>query len=162
MEYDFGQNWERFSVILNKRDYYTARESLKNLISDLDGKTFLDIGCGSGIFAVAANSLGAREVVGMDVNPRCIQVSSNNLIKISKWDSSVGTDNIKFVRKSILSECSDLGEFDVVYGWGVLHHTGRMYDSFSKVVELVKEQGDTVYNGGFDDAFCNEIKTASF
>ncbi|MBN1868979.1 MAG: methyltransferase domain-containing protein [Candidatus Omnitrophica bacterium] len=161
MNYDFGQNWERFSAALSRQDYLAARDSLRNLAGDLRGKTFLDIGCGSGIFAVAASSLGASEVVGIDRDPKCVQVSLDNLPKISAWDGSAGAQNIKFLQKSILADVGDLGTFDVVYGWGVLHHTGRMYDSFHKAASLVKKNGlliISVYNRHFTSGFWLNVK----
>jgi ribosomal protein L11 methyltransferase len=47
----------------------------------LRDKTVLDYGCGSGILAVAALRLGAREAFGVDIDPQAITASRDNAIK---------------------------------------------------------------------------------
>ncbi|MCQ1059351.1 50S ribosomal protein L11 methyltransferase [Photobacterium sp. DNB23_23_1] len=45
---------------------------------DLAGKTIIDFGCGSGILAIAALKLGAKKVIGIDIDPQAIQASRDN------------------------------------------------------------------------------------
>jgi ribosomal protein L11 methyltransferase len=45
---------------------------------DLEGKTVIDFGCGSGILAIAAIKLGAAKVVGIDIDPQAITASKDN------------------------------------------------------------------------------------
>lgn len=45
---------------------------------DLEGKTVIDFGCGSGILAIAALKLGAKSAVGIDIDPQAILASRNN------------------------------------------------------------------------------------
>ncbi|WP_274369657.1 50S ribosomal protein L11 methyltransferase [Morganella morganii] len=45
---------------------------------DLNGKTVIDFGCGSGILAIAALKLGAKEAIGIDIDPQAIQASRDN------------------------------------------------------------------------------------
>ncbi|MDN3716142.1 50S ribosomal protein L11 methyltransferase [Vibrio breoganii] len=45
---------------------------------DLEGKTVIDFGCGSGILAIAAIKLGAKKVVGIDIDPQAIIASKDN------------------------------------------------------------------------------------
>ncbi|MGA5656959.1 50S ribosomal protein L11 methyltransferase [Rahnella contaminans] len=45
---------------------------------DLTDKTVIDFGCGSGILAIAALKLGAKHVVGIDIDPQAIQASRDN------------------------------------------------------------------------------------
>lgn len=45
---------------------------------DLTGKTVIDFGCGSGILAIAAIKLGAKEVIGIDIDPQAILASKEN------------------------------------------------------------------------------------
>lgn len=45
---------------------------------DLEGKTVVDFGCGSGILAIAALKLGAKRVVGIDIDPQAITASKEN------------------------------------------------------------------------------------
>jgi len=45
---------------------------------DLTGKTVVDFGCGSGILSLAALKLGAKKVVGIDIDPQALQASLEN------------------------------------------------------------------------------------
>lgn len=45
---------------------------------DLTGKTVVDFGCGSGILSLAALKLGAKEVIGIDIDPQALQASLEN------------------------------------------------------------------------------------
>ncbi|PVX42828.1 [LSU ribosomal protein L11P]-lysine N-methyltransferase [Pasteurella langaaensis DSM 22999] len=45
---------------------------------DLAGKTVIDFGCGSGILAIAALKLGAKNAIGIDIDPQAILASRNN------------------------------------------------------------------------------------
>jgi len=46
--------------------------------ADLQGKTVLDYGCGSGILAIAAVKLGARHAHAVDIDPQCLEVTREN------------------------------------------------------------------------------------
>lgn len=45
---------------------------------DLEGKTVVDFGCGSGILSLAALKLGAKKVIGIDIDPQALQASLEN------------------------------------------------------------------------------------
>jgi len=69
--FKFGENWASFSKRLNESRIQDAMRSLISLFGEgaLNGRSFLDIGCGSGLLSIAAARLGARPVVGMDLDP---------------------------------------------------------------------------------------------
>ena len=157
----FGKNWQKFSEHLQYEDYLIAKESLQNLISDLKNKTFLDVGCGSGLFSIAASDLGARNVLGFDFDPQCIATSKTLLDKFSQSDHNLKKDTVEFRTGSILDENTSLDKYDIVYSWGVLHHTGDMYKAFDAVKNLVAENGTLViaiYNKHFTAPIWKAIK----
>jgi 2-polyprenyl-3-methyl-5-hydroxy-6-metoxy-1,4-benzoquinol methylase len=157
----FGENWNRFSKNVKFQKFLDAKASLLDLMSDLHGKTFLDVGCGSGLFSIAAATLGAKKILAFDADPQCIATSQNLLEKVCQWDSSIKSDKIEFKTASILDESLDVGRWDIVYSWGVLHHTGNMYKAFEVVSKLVADNGMLViaiYNKHFTSRFWKIIK----
>jgi len=49
---------------------------------DIIGKTIFDLGCGDGIFAIGAAMLGARRVVGIDIQTKALKVSQKNSVSL--------------------------------------------------------------------------------
>lgn len=45
---------------------------------NLEGKTVIDYGCGSGILAISALKLGAKRAIGIDIDPQALQASKEN------------------------------------------------------------------------------------
>ena len=141
--FDFGSNWADFSSErIDTRRLEMACESLQSLLEEknLAGKTFFDVGCGSGLFSIAAHRLGAKKVVGVDVNPRCIQVSQANLNQLAPGAP------VEFSLASALEseQLKRFGTFDLVYAWGSLHHTGAMWNAIRNVSSCVAPGGTLV------------------
>jgi len=122
--FEFGKNWKSFLAALSEEQIGVATGSLREMLDtdSLDGKRFLDIGCGSGLFSLAAHRLGA-EVVSIDFD-----VDSVTCTKELKSRHADESANWKIQQGSVLDESlmRSLGQADVVYSWGVLHHTGSM------------------------------------
>jgi 2-polyprenyl-6-hydroxyphenyl methylase/3-demethylubiquinone-9 3-methyltransferase len=158
--FDFGSNWKDYSKErLDGHRLQVACESLQSLLeqSNLVGKTFLDVGCGSGLFSIAAHCLGAKRVVGIDVNPRCVDVSQTNRDLLAPGAS------IEFSVASVLEGegLKHFGTFDLVYAWGSLHHTGAMWDAIRNVLRCVAPGGTLViaiYNKHITSPFWRGIK----
>ncbi len=138
--FKFGENWASFSKQLDEARIEEAMNSLTSLFGEdaLKGKSFLDIGCGSGLFSIAAARLGARSVVGTDVDPISVTVSQANAMQWLKDPAAVS-----FCQLSALDaeQMDTLGQFDVVYSWGVLHHTGNMALALENAAKRVAPGG---------------------
>lgn len=159
VSFDFGKNWQDFSEhSLGQAQFTSAVESLDQLIGkgDITGKSFLDIGCGSGVFAISAVQLGAQKAVGIDVSRQCIDVCQQNKQRFAPQSQ------IDFLYQSIFDESfCELGQFDIVYSWGVLHHTGNMYQAIKLAAQMVKPDGTlaiAIYNRHWSSPVWKTIK----
>lgn len=157
--FDFGVNWQDFSRQIGPEKIEAAAQSLRFLLQreDLKDLSFLDVGCGSGLFSIAAFRLGASRVVGIDINSLCISVSEQNRRNLAPQAQ------ITFLQGSILDKdlLISLGNFDVVYAWGVLHHTGAMWPSIRLVAERVAPDGQlalAIYNRHVTSPLWRKIK----
>lgn len=135
----FGENWARFLGVVSEERIAEARNSLIDWIgsSELEGRSFLDVGCGSGLFSLAARQLGAR-VVSFDIDPDsvacCRALRQRYMADDPGWEIREG---------SILDEdfVQTLGKWDVVYSWGVLHHSGNMWQALDTTGQIVRPGG---------------------
>lgn len=124
--FSFGDNWYLYINEITDERIIEAEESLKISlgIDNFAGLRFLDIGSGSGLFSLAAKRMGAS-VTSFDFDPRSVECALALRQKYfgglaEGWDIQEG---------SVLdrSYIESLGHFDIVYSWGVLHHTGQMW-----------------------------------
>lgn len=137
--FQFGANWQRFLRLLDEPRIATAEASLKSMLERerLDGLTFLDAGSGSGLFSLAARRLGAT-VTSFDFDPQSVACTAELKRRFFPDDSQW------VVREgSVLDESfvSGLGTFDIVYSWGVLHHTGSMWRAIDLASRAVAQGG---------------------
>lgn len=132
--FEFGKNWDDYSRLIDEDAIAEAERGILNLIpaEAIKGSTWLDIGSGSGLHSLAAARLGAREITALDIDKDSVATTRKVLaahgVKATVMDRSVfGID--------------DLGLFDIVYSWGVLHHTGAMWRAVKAAAERVAPGG---------------------
>jgi SAM-dependent methyltransferase len=145
--FEFGANWARFLEQLDDQRIRTAEDSLKRLlqVSDLRAKRFLDVGSGSGLFSLAARRLGAT-VHSLDYDPQSVACTSELRRRFFPEDPNWRVEEGSALSLEYLAT---LGTFDVVYSWGVLHHTGQMWKALENMIPLVREGGKlavAIYN----------------
>lgn len=127
--FEFGKNWARFLRVLDEERVAQSTGSLANLVgAPLEGRTFLDIGSGSGLSSLAAYRLGAR-VTAFDYDPQSVACTRELRRRFANDDAAWRIMEGSGIDDSFMAS---LGTFDVVHSWGVLHHTGSMW----KGVEL--------------------------
>jgi len=149
MRFGFGKNWSEFV----ERHYSAERVEISRQhllrflgLGSLDGRSFLDVGCGSGLHSLAALHAGAACVVSFDLDSDAVETTKllrGHAGEPPHWRVAEG---------SVLDRqfLSTLEPADIVYSWGVLHHTGDMWRAMSNTVELAKV-GGLIYLALYDD-----------
>ena len=107
---------------LSDADIEIARESLLTMISGADGavtaktiegKRFLDVGCGSGLFSLCARSAGCK-VVSFDYDPDSVSCAKELKARYYPDDSDWTVLQGSVLDKEFLTS---LNTYDIVYAW---------------------------------------------
>jgi 2-polyprenyl-6-hydroxyphenyl methylase/3-demethylubiquinone-9 3-methyltransferase len=137
--FSFGKNWRSYVDTISEDSIQRAMSDIEDWLGQarVNGKTVLDIGSGSGIHSLCFNMLGAKEIVSVDVDPHSVE--STRLL----WEKAGKPAHWNVLQGSVLDEVfvKNLGVHDIVYSWGVLHHTGSMWNAISNACSLVKRGG---------------------
>ncbi|MDQ8757230.1 class I SAM-dependent methyltransferase [Sphingosinicella sp. LHD-64] len=136
--FEFGENWLDYSRRIDDEAILEAEKGLRKLIPAelIKSARFIDIGCGSGLHSLAALRLGAAEVVAIDIDPNSVQ-ATQDLLSRQAPEAKTTTRLLSIFD----ADSADLGQFDIVYSWGVLHHTGAMWEAVERAARLVAPQG---------------------
>lgn len=135
----FGRNWSRFLEQLDERRIADAEASLRSMlgVTDLRDRSFLDIGCGSGLFSLAARRLGAV-VQSFDFDLESVACATELRRRYFKDDPAWTVEPGSVLDPQFMGR---LGVHDVVYSWGVLHHTGAMWLALERALACVAPGG---------------------
>lgn len=145
--FSFGKNWARFLTHLTEDKILEAEKSLKEKLGvpDLNGKTFLDIGSGSGLFSLAAHRLGAV-VYSFDYDHDSVNCTRYLKDTFGRQDREWTVEQGSVLDQAFLDK---FPQVDILYSWGVLHHTGHMYPAFENVSSKLNDGGKlfiSIYN----------------
>lgn len=137
--FEFGKNWARLLTFVGDKQIEVAEQSLKGMLEceTLQGQRFLDVGSGSGLFSMAARNLGAT-VHSFDYDLESVACTLALRERYRPADEAWTIERGDVLDNSYLAR---LGTFDVVYSWGVLHHTGDMWRALGNLIPLVNESG---------------------
>lgn len=134
----FGKNWLDYAQKIDEQKIGQAGSDLQRLSGRdrFDDLPVLDIGCGSGLHSLAAIRMGAARVIGVDIEADSVEASRQTLPRFApQADARFGCVSV-----FDLSTAAH-GGFDLVYSWGVLHHTGDMRRALTAAASLVQADG---------------------
>ena len=145
--FEFGRNWANFLRLLDDERIESAVGSLRSMlgVESLEGKSFLDIGSGSGLFSLAARRLGAR-VHSFDYDTNSVACTTELRRRYFENDPDWRVEQGSALDAGYVES---LGKFDIVYSWGVLHHTGSMWEALTNAETAVADGGKlfiAIYN----------------
>ena len=139
-QFSFWKNWKNFIEQLDEQKIESAKNSLLEFLGGkeyIEWKTFVDIGCWSGLFSLAAYLLWASKIISVDIDENSVQCAI--LLREKEW----GPENWTIHTWSALDKnfIKSLWSFDIVYSWWVLHHSGDMYKAFDNIISLIGDDG---------------------
>lgn len=160
ISFSFGKNWSDFieKHFSEERVKISQKHILKFLKMDnLKNKYFLDIGCGSGLQSLSAFLSGAEKIVSLDVDKFSVKTCKE--IK----NRYKNPENWSVLNGSILDDefISKIEKADIVYSWGVLHHTGDMWNAIKNASKLIRDNGlfyIALYTTDYKSKYWLEIK----
>jgi len=133
-------------------DHPTTRLCLELLETvSLNGKTVVDIGCGSGILSVASCLLGANKVTGIDIDPIAVEVAKENMAMnhvtfeaisgeglidpVTKWDVIISN----IISATLIRIARDVRKAIVDDGRWIV--SGIIVDNWPDVFTAAKKEG---------------------
>lgn len=138
--FEFGKNWRDFiSKHYSQDKVEVSKQHILGFMKrpDLKGLSIIDIGCGSGLHSMAMFQAGAASIHSFDYDPNSVEATRmvhEIAGKPANWTIQQG---------SVLDDAfmRSLPQYDLVYSWGVLHHTGEMWKAIDLASTRVKPGG---------------------
>jgi 2-polyprenyl-6-hydroxyphenyl methylase/3-demethylubiquinone-9 3-methyltransferase len=145
--FSFGENWKELNKTITRKEVESSKNDLGYWIGadKIKGANVIDIGSGSGLHSLSFIELGVESLFSFDYDKHSVEATR------SHWEQKGKPSNWTVTHGSVLDDdfISTLGSYDIVYSWGVLHHTGNMWKAISNAATLVKPGGVffiTIYN----------------
>jgi SAM-dependent methyltransferase len=127
----FGYEWNTYAEILPEYEEQFRRWTAHLSPADWRGKSFLDVGCGTGRNSFWAMTCGAREGCAVDIDERSLASARRNLAHFPTMQ----------VTRSSAYDLGFADRFDIAFAIGVIHHLADPPRALQKMVRAVKPGG---------------------
>jgi len=147
--FNFGNNWNNYLLDIDNEHVEAASSDLKKLLGkeSLVGITFLDIGSGSGLMSLAAKKMGAK-VISFDYDVESVDCTKKTRDKYYKHDQ----DWIIYQGSVLdLAFLNRFDKIDIIYSWGVIHHTGDLWGSIRNIIEVAEKNRSDIVLAIYND-----------
>ena len=143
LRFKFGQNWREYNSSIGADRIEAAQIGILKLLNpiEISDKKIVDIGSGSGLHALSFLKLGAKEVTCIDIDTDSIAATKETLNKFANKFENWTAFEADILNPDALNPKS----FEIVYSWGVLHHTGNMKLAVKNASQLCKVDGLFVF-----------------
>jgi ubiquinone/menaquinone biosynthesis C-methylase UbiE len=117
-------------------EYEASEKHWKIFYSDeeVEGKSVLDAGCGTGIFSIIFANNGAGHVTGIDISEGSLRTARGLKEKFN-------LDNSEFQQQDMLALPFPDESFDIVWAWGTVHHTTDPFRAIGELIRVLKPSG---------------------
>lgn len=134
-------NWDKmaeaYENFTNGEDSYSnviEWRNIKNIIPNLENKTILDLGCGTGRFSFLFEQYKPKQIIGIDISEEMIKIGE----KIGKDKKSI----VEF-RQGDIEKLSDFGgnSIDFIFSSTVLHYIKDLNSIMKEINSLLVAGG---------------------
>ncbi|WP_437669164.1 class I SAM-dependent DNA methyltransferase [Sorangium sp. So ce131] len=120
-QYDsFAHTYRRLGAIDVRR--YVDQFSFMKVLGDIEGKSILDVGCGTGVITRVLKQRGARRVVGLDI--------SEGMLEAARCEEGKSPLGVEYVQRDLI-DAGAVGPFDIVTACFVLPHAASPEQLFA-------------------------------
>ncbi len=140
--FTFGRNWldyvrSRVTADVVQSHVHDLSKIYKSIGLDIAGKSVIDVGCGSGLSSLSFALMNPKKLLSIDIDHDSVGATA---ICRSMLPTHHKSDwNIE--QKSVFELNHDDGVFDLVYSWGVLHHTGDVWSAVKRCQSILAPGG---------------------
>jgi 2-polyprenyl-6-hydroxyphenyl methylase/3-demethylubiquinone-9 3-methyltransferase len=140
--FTFGKNWldyvnTRLSIGVVESHLSSLVGLYRSIGFSVSGKSIIDIGCGSGLSSLCFALQEASKIISIDIDDDSVSAANELRLRTPPKNKKEWTVH----KSSVFDLRSDAEKFDIVYSWGVLHHTGNVWEAIRKCRDLVAPDG---------------------